>query len=280
MRWLTLLRVAFFLGIAGPVSGADAPPADAPAPAPAEESAGSRPAEPDDDRDLQDPPFMLRSRPGRPEGGPILRGPALRREGGPEGPGRPFDPAWGPGAGAPEDRQPLHPEQIEQILGFTREHFPELHDQLVRARERDGRAFRLMLRRLGPPMLRLHQLWRDNPQEARRVIRVQQIEMLLRDRRQAFFAADTPEERSRIEAEARALLAEKLELRRDRLRAEIREMQARLDEQARRLDGGKKELAELDAQRDRMIAAEAARLFERGSKARGNPGTESRPAPR
>lgn len=163
----------------------------------------------------------------------------------------------------------LGPEEVEQFLVFSREHFPQLHEQLVRARRDNPREFRQMLRRVEPPMRRLMRLWRDDPAEARRVIEVQKLEMRIRGLRQRYQVARDESERTAIREEVRGLLGRRFDLKLARLREEVERLRQRLEEQNRRLN-------EQDQSRERIVQEEFSRMFESGKNTeRSRPGRES-----
>lgn len=209
-----------------------------------------------------------------PRGGPGARGGAGRRLGsGPGGPGAGMgrgrdgaprhDGLWRGGEGGwPEDPTALEPHEVDAFLAFAKEHFPSLHDQLVRARQSDPRVFRQLLRRAGPPMARLMHLWREDPDEAARVIRLQRIEMELRQQAQRHHGLNDPQQRAAVEREMRELLTERFELRLAGLEREIDELRRRLDEQVERL-------AQQNQDKQRIIDEEFERILERKGWERG-----------
>ncbi len=168
-----------------------------------------------------------------------------RAEGAGRGPQGPPDEAGGS----------IKPEEVDEFLQFTREHFPEVHEQLLRARQHDGREFRQMLRRLGPPMLHLMRLWRNDPEEAERIIQIQKVEMQIREQKHRYDEADNSERRAAARSELQQLLDRKFDLRQERLKAEISDLRRRLDEQTRRL-------SDQDARKRQIIEGELKRLFE------------------
>lgn len=170
---------------------------------------------------------------------------------------------WRGGEGLwPDDPTALEPEELDAFLAFAKEHFPSLHDRLVRARQSDPRVFRQLLRRAGPPMARLMHLWREDPDEAARVIRLQRIEMELRQQAQRRHGLNDPQQRAAVEQGMRELLTERFELRLAGLEREIDELRRRLDEQVERL-------AQQNQDKQRIIDEEFERLLERRGWERG-----------
>lgn len=188
------------------------------------------------------------------------------------GPGRPGQ-RLGPQRNTPRDPevqpQALTPEEIEQFLSFCREHFPQVHDQLTRARRDNPHEFRQMLRRVEPPLRRLMRLWRDDPAEARRVIEIQKIEMRIRALRQRYQQTRSESDRALIREEARELLASRFDLKLAKLREEVDRLRQRLDEQSRRLN-------EQDQSKERIVREEFSRMFEPSKGAdKGFPGRKN-----
>lgn len=210
----------------------------------------------------------LRDRPSGPAGG-IDR----RDAGGPRGAGR--------GRQGPTDDREFNPssEDIDRLLEFAREHFPEVHNQLVQTRRDDPKAFRQELNRLGPHMMNLIRLSRDNPKEAEQLIRVQKREIQIIETRQRYRAARSEDQRSTIRSELRRLIEEKFDARQQRLKSEIDNLRLRLEEQTRRY-------TEQAQRRQQIIEDELGRSPEpprsspRGPRPPGKPAPASRPAAR
>jgi DNA-binding transcriptional MerR regulator len=147
---------------------------------------------------------------------------------------RPGPEGRGPGNERDDREFGPRPEELERFLDFTREHFPRVHEKLVQARSDDPQAFRQMLWRVGPPMMRLVRLARDNPKEAERLILLQKLEMQIHETRDQYRNAKTDDERNKIRTEMRGLIEQKFDARQERLKAEIEELRKRLDEQDKR----------------------------------------------
>ncbi|MBI4581602.1 MAG: hypothetical protein HY718_18030 [Planctomycetes bacterium] len=222
------------------------------------------------------------------DGGPGPRGPQGPPgwRGGPGGPDRGIDgPLRGPGGMGrgpdgmgPDDRGAMiRPEEIAELLAFTEEHFPDVHDELVRRRQEGPRSLRQAVQRLGPSMKRLMLLMRENPREAEHVIRMQKLEMQLHRKRGRYQWARTDEERAAIREEMQRLLEQRFDLRIERLKVEIADLRQRLDEQTKRLE-------EQGQHKQQIIEDELARLFdpprprERGLWMRPEPPPDSQPA--
>lgn len=150
----------------------------------------------------------------------------------------------------------LPPDEVDRLMDFTREHFPRVHDKLLQARGEDPRNFQHMLRRLGPPMMRLMNIARENPQEAEQLIRMQKLEVRLYEARQRYRDARTDEARDQIRSEVRDLIEQKFEARQQRLKIENEELRRRLTEQEQRY-------ADQYARKPQIIEEEVKRAFEK-----------------
>lgn len=197
------------------------------------------------------PPIPPGPRPHRP-----LRGRGEGRFGQPHPPGPP--PGEGPPAGLPglrgnrphgppgrdDDRRfdgadrlfdGWAPNERATFLAFLADHFPEIHAKLEQARRYDPRAFRRMLRKLGPPMLRLLRVWRQDPELARQMIAEHKNEMAIRRLQMQYRRATDPPVKQELEQELRQLLAARFEMHVARMEHEIEQLRERLDAQTQRL---------------------------------------------
>jgi len=192
------------------------------------------------------------------------------RGGGRRQPGDPSDSASG-------DRGVNLPAaQIDELLGFAHDHFPEVHRQLLRSRQADPKAFRMMLQKVAPPLTHLMRIARENPREAELLIRIQQLEMKIRAERERYHNSGSEQERAAIAANARDLIAGKIDARQAKLNAQIEAVRRQLDEMSRRY-------SEQARQRGRIIEDELARFTSqsrgtlRGSHLRAKAVAGSRP---
>ncbi len=165
-------------------------------------------------------------------------------------------------AGA-QERAPLpRPEEIEALLVFTQQHFPDVYARLDGARRDDARLFHQMIRRLFPPMKRLMKLAEVNPEDAERLIAIQKVEMRLRELRRRYTSAATEEERASLKVQMRQSIARRFELRQTRLRQENAALRRRLEEQTQRL-------TEQGEHKQQIIEDELTRLLAGGVKLKG-----------
>ncbi|GMV97905.1 MAG: hypothetical protein AMXMBFR83_22580 [Phycisphaerae bacterium] len=171
------------------------------------------------------------TRPRRPLVGPLRRnaeavvppGPLGRRE-----------PPLGPApARPPGPDEPLSPERIDQLMRFTRENFPQVHDRLRRLREADPVAFQHMIRRTAARLQNILDAQQRDPRLAERMIEEQRIQLALADLARRYHQARTDGERERIRRQIEARLGERFERQQGRARREIENLRRRLDERER-----------------------------------------------
>lgn len=172
--------------------------------------------------------------------------------------GRPPGPL-GPDDGAsppPFERgRALRPGDIDDLLAFIKMNFPEMHTHLQQARQESPRDFIKMLRNIGPPMLHLMRLSKEDPAAAEQIIEIQRVELQIRMLRRHYHDVRDEDERAAVRAEVRELVARRFDLRIERVRSEIAEMRRRLDEQTRRL-------AEEESHKSAIVESELADVFE------------------
>ena len=194
------------------------------------------------------------------------RGPAASRPSGLmrglRGPGnRPLDgPGLGPGAGERlagpgQGEAALRPQEIEEFMAFLRQHFPELHDRLARARREDPRMFRQLIRQAAPPIVQLMRIAREDPQLAKMIMEVQRVEMRIHALTRRYHETVSEAQRSAFRDQLRALIEQRYDKRVERLRAEIEALRHRLDAEQRRL-------AQQDANRARIIEDELKKVLD------------------
>jgi hypothetical protein len=120
-------------------------------------------------------------------------------------------------------------------------------------------------------------LWRDNPVEAEHIIRIQKIEMRLREQKQRYHNPPDEQQRAAAREEIRKLLQERFDLRLAKLKSDVGNLRQRLDEQTRRL-------AEQEQRKPQMVEEEFARFLEqpngleKGPRLRKQTGPGSQPA--
>ena len=216
-------------------------------------------AEADDESDEMQPDLPPLPRPrrrwgmdDRPErgrfGGPLGRrgtGPGFRR----------------PGAGA--EGEPMSPEQVKRLMAFTQQHFPDLHRRLAPLRKSNPAMFRKMLQRARGPIFDIMWIMEQHPKAAKRMIQVLRTEMELAELQKRYRAA-SEDERASIKTRMRKQLEKLFDLRLERLRWEIQEFE-------KRLESRKRELAESESDKQRIIDDELKRMLAGRPDARPGP---------
>jgi hypothetical protein len=164
----------------------------------------TRPADPPHDRSAE--PHGRKFKGGRPHGDRDFDRPRYGR---------------GMGPGGPPD-----PRQMEEFMKFAEKEFPLLADRMKQAREKHPRGMMEIKKRIGELM----RLRRENPELAEKVIAQHRNEMKVADLHRQYRHARTQEERDAIAGEIRAEMETGFELRIERLRLEIDQLEKRLNE--------------------------------------------------
>lgn len=212
-------------------------------PADAGEVPAVRPAAADDSSAENRPP----SPPGPRRGGKTGDRPGRGQFNGPRGQG-PFGPKFRhPGEGP--DAKPLSPEEIDRLMEFARQNFPELHERLSHLQESNPPAFQHMINRARGPMGEILRMARDNPELAKKLIQIYRVETGLAELRRRYHHASSDQQREQTKADIRAQLEKRFDLRLKRSRFEIRMLEKRLEE-------AKKSLAERERDKEKFIEAE------------------------
>lgn len=147
----------------------------------------------------------------------------------------------------------LTEKEREELMAFTKEHFPKMYELL---RDSPRAHQRRMLRRVGWPMLRLLRLQQHDPQLAEKLIAEHKIEMELAQLKRDYRDFPSEAARENIKQKMRAILEQRFEIRQQRLELEIQALQKRLEEARERM-------ARQEADRQKLIDAEVERLIDR-----------------
>jgi len=137
-------------------------------------------------------------------------------------------------------------KEIEDILAFTGEYLPTVHEDLVRLREGDPDRFRQMCRRLRFEIRQLHALRAENEEAFRKAIEERQLEGRIRERIEALHQTENPADRDRLRRELREMLQRRFKAELFARRAQVRH----LEEVLKRI---RQELAEREARREEFI---------------------------
>jgi hypothetical protein len=141
---------------------------------------------------------------------------------------------------------PLTDEQIEQVLTFTREAFPNMYERLAAVRERNPQTFRRSINRVAKLVMPMIEMKMRDPAIAEKMIAEHRTQMQIEQVTARYKAADTPQEKERLRARLRELMSRRFDLRMDRLRAEIRNLE-------NRLNAAKQQLKSQETQKDAYI---------------------------
>ena len=181
--------------------------------------------------------------------------------------GRRGDPQGRPGFGRKfgrHDGEPLTGEQIDRLMEFTREHFPKIHERLSRVRTSHHPAFQKMVRRVHGHVGMIMELEIDRPDLAGKMIQAMQVEMELTELQKEYRGVASAEQRDQVKRRMREQLDTRFDLRLERLRFEINELEKRLEET-------KRHLAERESNKDGIIDKDLERLIAGKPLERGGP---------
>jgi hypothetical protein len=160
-----------------------------------------------------------------------------------------------------------------RCLAFAREHHPELADLLDRLASMDETQFRKAIADLHRDVDRLDKLRDKFPVRHGSELKRWKIESRIRLLAARGAMSDSPE----YQAELRAAVAERIDLKAAQLAEEKAQIEARL----RKID---ESMAELDKDREKLINGEVARLRKSAGSAtsvrKNSPATTAKPAPR
>jgi hypothetical protein len=162
-----------------------------------------------------------------------------------------------------DDDEPMSPEQVAELMDFTKKEFPKLHRRLVSVRETDPVMFRRMIRRVRGPVSEIVRIQHHDPKAARRLIDAHRIEIDLTEFQSRYRAATSDAQREQLKSEMRELVAKRCELRLQRLKDEVTGLEKRLED-------AKQEMAKREKDKDQIIDQELNRLLATGSASPGD----------
>ncbi len=190
---------------------------------------------------------------GDPKGPPPLAGPRDKKGGedrpGPRDRGRPGRGPMGDrpdrsGPGGP-DPDFLTPEQVDRLMGFIKENLPQFHERLAAARQNNPAAFRLMIHQAARRLFPIVRMKFENPELAEKMIAEFKAQIVIDDLTQRYRKASRAE-REQLKPQLRQHVATRFDMRLERLRIEIRNLQRRLDE-------AKQELTDQEENKQELI---------------------------
>ncbi len=164
-------------------------------------------------------------------------------DGGPGRPGRmrgPGGPLGGPGfRGGPEGKPPLPPmtdEEIGKMLAFAQEHFPEMAKRFEDLKKDDPQEFRRAMRRVWPRMMILRETYARDPELGKTLVEERKLEEQIHTKVRSYRQERDPANKDKIGGELKQLLGQQFDIRLQRRRLELADLQKRLAEQTQRVD--------------------------------------------
>lgn len=190
------------------------------------------------------------------------RGPDVDRQPMADGPPGRFERR---GADAPPDerndgppfqwRQMPEPER-QKLKHFIGEHFPRLALELDGLRERAPQRFERRMMRIGAEMRRLMEMVERDPQRGLMMIRERQVAIQLRQLAMEYHNSSDDARRTELRGKIADAVSEEFQVRMERRRAEVRQMETKLAELRGRL-------AETDSLREDLISRRVRELLEK-----------------
>ena len=151
----------------------------------------------------------------------------------------------------------LTDEQIDRLMKFMERNFPNMYVRLARVRDRDPAQFRKMIHRVARPMLPMLKAAAENPELAERMIAEHQSQLRIQELKETFTKTQDPAEKARIREQMRQQMVAAFDLRIDRLRMEVRQLQKRLDD-------AKGHLGDQERNKQRLIDQRLTDMLSRG----------------
>ncbi len=156
-----------------------------------------------------------------------------------------------------DDGEPLSPDQEARLMEFARKNFPQLYQRLVVVRNSNPMMFKQMIKRVRGPITEITRAQERNPEAAEKLIQAHRIEIELIDLRGQYQSARTDEHREQIKSKMRELVTRRSELRLERLKDEVRDLEQRLDQ-------AKKEVVRRETSKDQIVEQELKKLLTGG----------------
>ena len=124
----------------------------------------------------------------------------------------------------------MNKEEREQLNRFAQEHFPRLHEELQRVRDKHPQRYQQRMRRMMPELRHLMELSKTHPDQAALSIRERRCDMGMRRLVRKYRHTEDEDEREALRAEIHELATEAFDHRHDRRALEITAFEIRLDE--------------------------------------------------
>jgi hypothetical protein len=152
-------------------------------------------------------------------------------------------------------RQMPEPER-QKLKHFIEEHFPRLALELDGLRERAPQRFERRMMRIGADMRRLMEMVERDPQRGLTMIRERQVAIQLRQLVTEYHDSSDDARRAELRGKIADAVSREFQVRMERRKAEVRQMETRLAELRGRL-------AETDSLREDLISRRVRELLEK-----------------
>jgi hypothetical protein len=126
----------------------------------------------------------------------------------------------------------LNAEQRQQLLAFIAEHFPFLHERLSDEAAADRPAAGRLIRKLWP----LYETCQRDPELGGLLVAEHKLEFRIRQAVRSYRSTDDEAARQELRSQLEKLLREQFDAQTERRTLELRELEARLAAQRRRLE--------------------------------------------
>lgn len=135
----------------------------------------------------------------------------------------------------PGPEQPLSPREVDDLMQFARDNFPQIYERLDRLRRDKPREFQRILHRVYARLGPLMDLARENPRVAEKAIQEHRLQIVITGLAEQYRAAKSDEERARLQREIETRIRDRFDRHQERIRLEIQALRKRLDDQERQL---------------------------------------------
>lgn len=158
--------------------------------------------------------------------------------------------------GPPFQWRRLPEAERAKLKHFVEEHFPRLALELDKLRERAPQRFERRMMRIGPEMRRLMEMMERDPQRGLMMIRERQVAFQLQQLVMEYHNSSDGSRRAELRDKIEEAVSQEFQVRMERRRAEVRQMETKLAELRGRL-------AETDSLRDDIISRRVRELLEK-----------------
>lgn len=148
---------------------------------------------------------------------------------------------------------PLSADQIEDILGFTGEHLPELREHLLRLQAKDEQEFRVTMRRLRFDIRQLRRLKDRDEKAFRKALQGKQLRWRSQTLADRFHRATDADKRRELRKELREVQAQLFDAQLVAQKAHLERLQERIKQFRERLEKQRQQRDEIIEERLRRI---------------------------